>query len=152
MEGQNLVICVGKAEALLSRRYKQNLAKRIKQLGLSRPKTTDWLADTIYGFLEDGGIIVDGRGNELIVGDETIDRSYYCDQAFSWNSDIKRFADQMPQRRSSARILTRLMLFDAAFKITALNSPQNQIATFSCLRNSRCSLCAANDQLERIAS
>ena len=152
MEGQNLIICVEKDSVLLTRKYKQCLASRVAALGLSRLKTTDWLADTIYEFLGDGGRIFDGRGNELIIGDEAIDASYYNDQAFSWNSDVKRYATRMPKRRSSARLLPRLKLFDAAFKIAATNSPRRRSTTFVCMKKSRCPLCAANDDFERIAS
>ncbi len=146
---QNAIVHVEKDSVLLSPEYKHHLAKWVSQLGLSRMGMTDCMADTLYGFLDDGGKIFDSDGNEFVIGVDTIDGSYFHDHAFSFNTDIKRYSKVMPKRRSSKRILLRLQLFDAAWKISSLKSPQNRNAPFSCLGNSRCPLCAANGQFER---
>jgi len=122
MENEIIGIYVEEDSWLLSPEYKHLLAKRlvslrIKKKPLSRQSTTDWLSDVINQFCEDGGTIYDEDGDEIIIYDEIFDDAYFDDPSFSWNSDVRRFARKMPKRRSSDRLILRLQLFDAAFRI-----------------------------------
>ncbi|MFS0735592.1 hypothetical protein ABC347_00945 [Sphingomonas sp. 1P06PA] len=101
-------------ERLLSLDFIEGLAIRITNLNLSRVKTTDWLADKIYTF---DGVIFDWSGNPLHIDSDIVDRSYGQDEACTWNSEVKVFATQPPQRRPRHSLLLRLALWDAAMKI-----------------------------------
>ena len=101
-------------ERLLSLDFIEGLAKRIVELHLSRVKTTDWLADKIYGF---EGTIYGWDGRQLYIDPDIVDRSYGLDEACTWNSELKKFANHSPQRRPRHSILLRLALWDAAMKI-----------------------------------
>lgn len=102
---------------LLSAYFKHHLAIFLVALSLSRLGTTDWLATTIYDHLLSGGKIYDGDGDEIIIYDEIFDDAYFDDKSHCWNSDVKRFATQPPQRGSAARLILRLQLFDATLRI-----------------------------------
>lgn len=102
---------------ILSPLYKHQLAIFLAALGLSRQGTTNWLAETICAFLLTGGKIYDGDGDEIIIYDDIFDDAYFDDKSHCFNSDIKRFATQMPKRRSADRLILRLQLFDAALRI-----------------------------------
>lgn len=122
MQNEIVGLYVEEDEWLLSPMYKHLLAKRLVQLKykerpLSRRTTTDWLADNIFKFCENGGKIYDEDGDEIIIYDEIFEDSYFDDKAHSWNSDVRRFSKKMPKRRSSDRLILRLQLFDAAFRI-----------------------------------
>ena len=52
-----------------------------------------------------------------MINDETIDRAYGRDEGGTWNSNVKVFATRRPQRRPAQKMLLRLQLWDAAFKI-----------------------------------
>lgn len=102
---------------LLSRLYKHELAKRINELELSRHGLAHWLMTIIYGHMETGGKIYDGDGDEIYLYPDIIEDAYFDDDSHCWNTNIKKFADCMPKRRSSERLILRLQLFDAAFWI-----------------------------------
>ena len=104
-----------KGEFLLSPLYKHLLAKQLVDLELSRQQTTNWLADVITDFVYAGGIICNGEGKLIDITDTIFDDVYFNDSSFCWNSDIKRYADSIPKRRSPERLLPRLQLFDAAY-------------------------------------
>lgn len=131
MANKAIEIRTEKGEFLLSPLYKHLLAKRLVDLGLSRQQTTNWLADVITDFLYAGGIICDGEGQLIDITDTIFDDVYFDDSSFCWNSDVKRYADSMPERRSPARILPRLQLFDAAFKIAKVPTPCSSVEYFS---------------------
>lgn len=101
-------------DELLSYDFLMQLADAISALGLSRQRTTDWLAETIYSSPQ---TIVDGQGVAIKIYDEIFDDAYGADTSFCWNSNVKRFADRRPQRRPKKSMLLRMQLFDAAFKI-----------------------------------
>lgn len=108
------IVQVYRREQLLSLDFLEGLAVRIQGLGLSRVRTTDWLADRIYSF---DGVILDWDGRRLYVDPDIVDRSYGQDEACSWNSEVKNFASRPPQRRPRHSMLLRLALWDAAMKI-----------------------------------
>lgn len=110
-------IYVEEDDFLLSAYYKHRLAIFLVALGLSRQSTTNWLATTICDHLLTEGKIYDGDGDEIIIYDEIFDDAYFDDKSHCWNSDVKRFADQPPQRGSAGRLILRLQLFDAALRI-----------------------------------
>lgn len=108
------VLAVATDADLLSHDFLMAVADKIASLGLSRAKTTDWLADTVYSWR---GLIVDGAGRVIEIHDEIFDDAYGRDTWFSWNSSVKMFRDRRPLRRSKHAMLLRLQLWDAAFKI-----------------------------------
>ena len=115
-------IYVEEDEKLLSAQYKHFLAKRLAKKTfdrkpLSRQTTTTWVAKKIQGFCEKGGKVYDGEGEEIIMTPTIFDDAYFNDASHSWNSAVRRFARKMPKRNSSDRILLRLQLLDAAFRI-----------------------------------
>lgn len=101
-------------DTLLSYDYLMALAEAISLLGLSRLRTTDWLADRIYSW---PGRILDGEGYLIPIHDESVDRAYGRDEGGTWNSNVKVFAARRPQRKPAHKMLIRFQLWDAAFKI-----------------------------------
>lgn len=99
---------------LLTKEYAHRLAIRLVELGLSRPKSTNWLAMTLYMF---EGQLLDANGCNLIRHDDAIDRAYGYELSFSWNTDFKRFAFQYPKQCPQARLASRFELWDVAFKV-----------------------------------
>lgn len=101
-------------ERLLSLDFIEALAKRIVELNLSRVKSTDWLADKIYGF---EGTIYGWDGRRLYIDPSIVDRSYGKDEACTWNDKVQAFASSPPKRRPRHSMLLRLALWDAAMKM-----------------------------------
>ncbi|MEC3949293.1 hypothetical protein [Sphingobium sp. HWE2-09] len=108
------IITVEERERLLSLDFIEGLALRITALNLSRIRTTDWLADKIYGF---NGTIYGWDGRPLYIDPDIIDRSYGQDETCTWNSEVKVFARRPPLRRPRHSMLLRLALWDAAMKM-----------------------------------
>lgn len=90
------------------------LAQQMTEKRLSRMQTADWLAKKLYGY---DGTIYASRHYILNVHDQIIDDAFGLDGAFTWASDIKHFAERLPQRRSSRSQLLKLHVFDAALKV-----------------------------------
>ncbi|MDP3549577.1 MAG: hypothetical protein Q8R81_04175 [Novosphingobium sp.] len=101
-------------ERLLSLDFLYALAIRITELNLSRLKSTDWLASTIFNF---EGTIYDWNGRPLYIDDAIVDRAYGKDESGTWNSEVKRFVDHPPQRSPRHSMLLRLALWCAAMEI-----------------------------------
>lgn len=110
-------VYVEEDDFLLSPYYKHELAKRLVALNKSRKGTSHWLMDTIYDHLLEGGKIYDGDGDEIFIYDDIVWDAYFDDTSHCFNTDVKRFADRMPIRRTPERMILRLQLFDAAFWI-----------------------------------
>lgn len=110
-------IRVAKRDVLLTRDYLAALAKAMTKLDLSRRAVPDWLADTIFGWIEDGGIILDGEGQEIAVHDDIIDDAHGEDGSFQWVSAQRRRVANPPKRKPRQSLLLRLQLYDAAFRI-----------------------------------
>ena len=110
-------IRVSRREVLLTRDYLFALAKAMTMLDLSRRSVPDWLADTIFGWVEDGGIILDGEGKEIAIHAEIIDDAHGEDGSFQWVSAQRQRVANPPRRRPRQSLLLRLQLYDAAFMI-----------------------------------
>lgn len=110
-------IQVAPKAVLLSIGFIWGLAKSIRDLGLSRRKTPDWLADVIHGWIASGGTIIDEDGVELDIYPGIIDDAHGEDGSFAWVAEQKRRADERPRRRPRLSLLLRLQLYEIAFRI-----------------------------------
>lgn len=131
-------IRVANEAVLLSKKYKHMLAKRFVQLDQSRQVATATIVETLLAFKDRGGRILDEFGAELTLGprvelDERGDPLplrrgqrdleeliYGRDDARSYNSAIKVYATQMPERRTKGTLLRRFQYFDAALQLLGL--------------------------------
>lgn len=111
------VIQVAPKEVLLSIGFIWGLAKSLSDLGLSRRKTPDWLADVIHRWIESGGTILDEDGVELDIYPGIIDDAHGADGSFAWVAEQKRRADERPRRRPRSSLLLRLQLYEIAFRL-----------------------------------
>ncbi|WP_347303662.1 hypothetical protein V5740_03300 [Croceibacterium sp. TMG7-5b_MA50] len=102
---------------LLSIDFIEKLAHAVVALNLSRRRTPDWLADVIFGWIENEGVILDPDGSEINIHDEIIDDAHGSDPSLRCIDDMKRKAKVRPARRPKMSMLLRLQLYDAAFKI-----------------------------------
>lgn len=110
-------IHVAKREVLLTRDYLFALAKAMTTLDLSRRAVPDWLADTIFGWVEDGGSILDGEGQAIPIHADIIDDAHGEDGSFQWVSAQRQRVNNPPRRKPRQSLLLRLQLYDAAFRI-----------------------------------
>jgi len=101
-------------DAVLTGIFVRQIGIRIKALGLSRLKTTDWLYDTLWNW---DGHVLDSNGANLLRHADVVDLAYGNEESFRWNTDVKRFAEKPPIRAPRASLALRLQLWDAAFKI-----------------------------------
>jgi len=110
-------IMIAPKAVLLSVDYIHALAANVSELGLSRRKTPDWLAETLFGFLADGGQVLTGEGELLDLHDCVVDDAHGDDASFEWISAQKRRVANPPRRAPRRSMLLRLQLYDAAFRI-----------------------------------
>lgn len=110
-------IRVAGREVLLTRDYLFALATAMTTLDLSRRAVPDWLADTIFGWVEDGGVILDGEGREIVIHADIIDDAHGEDGSFQWVSAQRQRVANPPRRKPRQSMLLRLQLYDAAFRI-----------------------------------
>ncbi|MFT6660687.1 MAG: hypothetical protein ACJA0K_000664 [Maricaulis maris] len=103
-------------DELLSMEFFRALARRVKELDRSRLGTTAWLDEKLFCW---PGDIFNADGTELILYEDIVDEAYGWEESFSWNTNVKVFAERPPKRRPNRAILLRLKLWDAAFKIDA---------------------------------
>ena len=111
-------VLVKESQKLLSKEYKHALAIRLVQQDRSRMRTADHLKRILDKFLQDGGEVRIGKNYYLRLHSELVYDAFGDDMSFTWTTDVKRFADKMPERRSSQSQLLRYQIFDAVFKIT----------------------------------
>src|SRR5690606_30106690 len=111
-------VYVARREELLTRDYLFALAQAISSLDLSRRIVPDWLAETGFEWIADGGIIIDGEGQEIPIHDGIIDDAHGEDGSFQWISAQRQRVAKPPLRNPRQSLLLRLQLYDAAFKIT----------------------------------
>jgi len=111
----NGVIQVHRRERLLSLDAIYGLASGLNELGLSRRKVPDWLADTLYLWVEQGGTILSGEGTKIPIYPGIVDDAHGEDGSYIWISEQMRRCS--PSRRPRQTILLRLQLYDAAFRI-----------------------------------
>ena len=101
---------------LLTPEYFWALARKIDALGLSRLGTTAWLDEKLFCW---PGEVLNADGSLFQLHEDIIDDAYGWEESFSWNSNVKKIAGSGPKRRPNTRLLLRLQLWDAAFKIDA---------------------------------
>jgi hypothetical protein len=111
------MIVVAPKGVLLSVDYVHALAASVTELRLSRRRTPDWLAETLFGFAEAGGQVVTGEGALLDLHDCIVDEAHGADASFEWVSAQKRRVANPPRRAPRSSMLLRLQLYDAAFRI-----------------------------------
>gem|GEM_PF-4541999 len=78
-------------------------------------RTADHLMKHLNNF--DGQVLVDNH-YYLRLHSELVYDAFGEDMAFTWVTDVKRFAHTMPKRRSSMSQLLRFQIFDCVYKIT----------------------------------
>jgi hypothetical protein len=110
-------IVVAPKEVLLTIGFIWGLSKSLRDLGLSRRKTPDWLAEVIFGWIENGGVILDEDGVELIIYPGIIGDAHGEDGSFAWIAEQKRRAEEPPRRRPRSSLLLRLQLYEIAFRL-----------------------------------
>lgn len=110
-------ISLADAATLLSCEYKHALAKRLVAEKVSRMGGFIFLMEMILDFTESGGKILNEYGAAIYVHPDIVEEAYDYELSFSWTTDIRMFASQMPRRASPAKHLLRLQLWDAATKI-----------------------------------
>ncbi len=108
------VIRIQELETVLTEEFYHCLACKIKGLGRSRLRSAAWLNEQLSAYK---GRVEDASGAEIRTHPDIVETAYGKDISFSWNSEVKRFADTYPKQSPQARIALRLMLWDAAFKI-----------------------------------
>ncbi len=108
-------IFVRSAQELLSTAYKHALAIRLLEEERSRMRTADHLMRILNNF--DGQVVV-GKHYLLRLHSELVYDAFGEDMAFTWATDVKRFASHLPKRRSSVSQLLRYQIFDCVYKIT----------------------------------
>jgi len=110
-------IWVAKDSVLRSKEYLHWLAKRMRELGITRMGGFIFLLEHLTEHLQAGGIIRDAKGRIITLGDDAIENAFFGELSFSWHSDFQVFVDRMPMRRAKRRLIPRLILWDAALRI-----------------------------------
>jgi hypothetical protein len=95
-----------------------SLARRVRDLGLSRRALPDFMADMIFGYR---GRIIATDGQRFCVCRVDIDEAFGGnDASFRWVSDFLRMADEPPKQLAQSRIIERLRLIALALSISGL--------------------------------
>lgn len=100
---------------ILTREFVHELAKKIEAQKLSRQKSIGWLDEKLFHELKLR--VFHANGAEFHVYPGIYEDAYFGSMDYRWNTDIKAFADRMPQRAPNKKLLLRLWLWDLAFKI-----------------------------------
>ena len=111
------VIQVHPRERLLSLDAVYGLADCLNDLDMPRRKVVEWLTDTLYGWIEGGGVVMSGEGEVIEIYPGIIDDAHGEDGSAIWISEQRRRAANPPQRRPRQSMLLRMQLYDAAFRI-----------------------------------
>jgi hypothetical protein len=112
------VVQVHRREQLLSLDAIDGLADRLAELNKSRRSVPDWLTDTLYNWIDEGGTILTGEGEEIEIYPGIVDDAHGDDGSFRWvSAQRSRKASNAPQRRLRQSMWLRLALYDAAFRI-----------------------------------
>ncbi|AZI37887.1 hypothetical protein NT2_13_00720 [Caenibius tardaugens NBRC 16725] len=117
LESPPPTIRVHPRERLLSLDAIDGLAECLNVLNLPRRKVVEWLTDTLYGWIEQGGVVLSGEGEAIDIYPGIIDDAHGDDGSAVWISEQRRRAGHVPQRRPRQSMLLRLQLYDAAFRI-----------------------------------
>lgn len=110
-------IQVARNEELLTKEYVFKLAQAMVALDLPRRAVPDWLAETLFSWVMNGGVILDGNGLEIVIRDDTIDKAHGNDGSFHWISALRQRVSNPQQRNPRRSLLLRFQLYDAAFRI-----------------------------------
>ena len=111
------VVQVHPKERLMSLDAIDGLSERLTLLPTSRRGTLDWMADTLHGWIEAGGVVLDGEGGEIDIYPGIIDDAHGEDGSGEWISAQRKRRGNPPRRRPRQTMLLRLQLYDAAFRI-----------------------------------
>jgi hypothetical protein len=109
------VIAVAPREVLLSRDTLFNLSDALGRLSLSRRQVTEWGTQTLYDWIEWGGVILSGEGEEIEIYPGIFDDAHGEDGSGVWVSEQRRRG--YPERGPRRNLLLRLQLYDAIFRI-----------------------------------
>jgi hypothetical protein len=111
------IVRVHAREKLLGLDAIHGLADCLNVLNLPRRQVVEWLTDTLYGWVEQGGVVMSGEGDIIDIYPGIIDDAHGEDGSAIWISEQRRRAANPPQRRPRQTMLLRLQLYDAAFRI-----------------------------------
>jgi len=111
------LITVLPRERLLSLDASHGLAECLNALDLPRRQVVEWLTDTLYGWLEKGGVVMSGEGDIIDIYPGIVDDAHGEDGSAIWISEQRRRLANPPRRRPRQTMLFRLQLYDAAFRI-----------------------------------
>jgi len=100
---------------VLTREFTHELAKKMRDLNLSRQKSIDWLDQKLFHELDAPVHLIGGKEFHVYPG--IYEDAYGESFEYRWNTDIKRHADCLPQRAPNKSLLLRLWLWDLAFKV-----------------------------------
>lgn len=112
-----MIITVHTRERLLSLDAIHGLADCLNALNLPRRQVVEWLTDTLYDWVEKGGVVMSGEGDIINIYPGIIDDAHGEDGSAVWISEQRRRAANPPQRRPRQTMLLRMQLYDAAFRI-----------------------------------
>lgn len=104
-------------ERLLSLDAIHGLADCLNALNLPRRQVVEWLTDTLYGWIESGGVVMSGEGEIIDIYPGIIDDAHGEDGSAIWISEQRRRATNPPRRRYRQSMWLRMALYDAAFRI-----------------------------------
>lgn len=109
------VIQVAPREVLLTRDNLFALSFAITYLPISRRRVLEWLAETLYRFIEDGGVVLDGDGRVIDIYPGITDDAHGEDGSGVWISEQRKRG--YPRRAPRQTLLMRFQLYDAAFRL-----------------------------------
>lgn len=111
------IVTVHQRERLLSLDAVYGLADCLNVLNLPRRQVVEWLTLTLYGWIENDGVVMSGEGEVIDIYPGIIDDAHGEDGSAIWISEQRRRAANPPQRRPRQSMLLRMQLYDAAFRI-----------------------------------
>lgn len=113
-----LEVWVSKESVLRSKEYCHWLAKRMKELQITRMGGYIFLLQMLTEFLQAGGIVRNASVQVIDLHSDVIEAAYGWETWFTWNSAFQaNFADRLPLRRAKRTLIPRLQLWDAALRI-----------------------------------
>lgn len=122
------VVQVHGREWLLSLDAIYGLAERLDELNLPRRQVIEWVTRTLYDYVDSGGIILTGDGEELEIYPGVVDDAHGDDGSAIWISEQRRRLANPPKRKPRKSMLWRLELYDAAFRIATGRSIMDEPA------------------------
>lgn len=113
------VVRVHTRERLLSLDAIEGLAERLNELNMPRRQVIEWMTDTLYRFVDSGGVILDGDyGEEIEIYPGVVDDAHGMDGSAIWISEQRRRVANPPKRRFRKSMWWRMALYDAVFRIS----------------------------------